>query len=121
MVEALIEELTAERLLDDQRYVTQFVRIHADRGHGPRRIRQELSEAGLPGELIAAALETGPDFHAIARQVRARRFGPEVPQDWQERARQGRFLQYRGFSPDHIASALGGSGVDDDFPHDEGP
>jgi SOS response regulatory protein OraA/RecX len=24
-----------------------------------------------------------------------------------------RFLQYRGFSKDHIASALGGSGADD--------
>jgi regulatory protein len=41
-----------------------------------------------------------------------RRFGAEVPQDWPERARQSRFLQYRGFSNDHIASALDGSGAD---------
>jgi SOS response regulatory protein OraA/RecX len=40
-----------------------------------------------------------------------------VPKDWPGKARQMRFLQYRGFSKDHIASALGGSGADDpEFP-----
>jgi regulatory protein len=41
--------------------------------------------------------------------VRRRRFGPEVPADWKEKGRQSKFLQYRGFSSDHIRFALGGA------------
>jgi recombination protein RecA len=61
----------------------------------------------LPAELIAGALEAGPDFAALCRQVRTRRFGADLPAEWKERARQARFLQYRGFSSDHIRSAFG--------------
>jgi regulatory protein len=100
-------EFTEERLLDDARYVANFVAWHAGRGHGPARIRQDLAAAGLPGELIAAALEAGPDFAALCRQVRVRRFGADPPAEWKEKARQARFLQYRGFSSDHIRSAFG--------------
>jgi regulatory protein len=102
-----ILELVEERLLDDQRYVTNFVAWHSGRGHGPARIRQDLAATGLSGELVSAALEAGPDFAALCRQVRTRRFGAELPAEWKEKARQARFLQYRGFSSDHIRSAFG--------------
>ena len=108
----LIQELREERLLDDLRYATSYVRNHAGRGQGPRRIRMGLKEAQLPDALITEALESAPDFHAIARSLRVRRFGAELPADWPERARQSRFLQYRGFSNDHIASALASAGDD---------
>ena len=42
-----------------------------------------------------------------AREARIRRFGPEVPLERAQKVRQARFLQYRGFSSDHIRSALG--------------
>lgn len=102
-----ILELTEERLLDDARYVTNFVAWHAGRGQGPARIRQDLAAAGVSGELLAEALQAGPDFAALCRDVRKRRFGVELPAEWKERARQSRFLQYRGFSSDHIRSAFG--------------
>jgi len=103
----VILELTEERLLDDLRYVTNFVAWHAGRGQGPARIRQDLAAAGLPSERIAEALDAGPDFAALCRQVRTRRFGAVLPAEWKEKARQARFLQYRGFSSDHIRSAFG--------------
>ena len=106
-VEAAVAELVEERLLDDTRFVDNAVRAQAGRGHGPARIRQELSAAGIPGELIDQALATGPDFVALCRQVRARRFGAEPPASWAEKGRQARFLQYRGFSSDHIRLAMG--------------
>ena len=34
-------------------------------------------------------------------------FGDEPPAEWKERARQARFLQYRGFSADQVRAALG--------------
>jgi regulatory protein len=121
LVSALVQELIEERLLDDARFAATFVRQHAERGHGPRRIRQELSATGLGEVEIEEALAAAPDFHAICARVRERRFGPEAPRDWQERARQSRFLQYRGWSNDHIAFARGSSGADppDDPPPDD--
>jgi regulatory protein len=77
-------------------------------------VRHALNEAGLPPETVAAALDTAPDWMLLAADVRRRKFGAHVPEDWPGRARQMRFLQYRGFSKDHIASALGSSGADPD-------
>jgi regulatory protein len=106
-VQEAVGELADRRLLDDGRYAGNFVAMHARRGHGPVRIRRDLQSIGLPGELIDEALRSGPDFHDLCRDVRRRRFGADVPAEWKEKARQARFLQYRGFSSDHIRSALG--------------
>ncbi len=107
LVAAALAELAAERAIDDARYARHFVAHHADRGQGPARITADLAARGVRRELIDAALEEGPDWSALARQVRVRRFGRDPPGSWAERARQARFLQYRGFSSDHIRSALG--------------
>ena len=72
----------------------------------------DLKALGLPSDLIEDALAAGPDFPALAAAARSRKFGSQVPKDFREKARQARFLQYRGFSKDHIASALGSSGAD---------
>ncbi|MBS0364406.1 MAG: regulatory protein RecX [Proteobacteria bacterium] len=105
--EAAVDELLQEGALDDVRYAHSQVASRAGRGQGPMRIAAELRQAGLAQELIDAALAAGPDWQALARRVRSGRFGPAAPADWGEKARQARFLQYRGFSSDHIRSATG--------------
>jgi regulatory protein len=105
--QAAVAALQEERLLDDGRFLDHFVRAHAGRGQGPARIRQELTQLGFPAADIQAALEAGPDFTALCREVRARKFGARPPASWAERGRQGRFLQYRGFSSDDIRLATG--------------
>jgi regulatory protein len=106
IVETTIRELVEQRALDDTRYSTNYVSYHAARGEGPVRIEADLSALGVPGELITAALASGPDWQVLARQVRLQRFGPGEPAEGAEKARQARFLQYRGFSSDHIRSAI---------------
>jgi regulatory protein len=107
VVQDLIERLRARRLLNDERYAGHFVQYHSARGQGPVRIRRDLEAVGVDPTLIDVALETVPDWAALAREVRRRRFGVEPPQLWREKGRQARFLQYRGFSNDHIRTALG--------------
>jgi regulatory protein len=104
---AAIQGLSEERFLDDIRYAGNYVSYHAARGEGPLRIGHDLKSCGLPDDLIAAALTQGPDWRLLAREVRIRRFGAEEPSSFAQKARQARFLQYRGFSSDHIRSALG--------------
>jgi regulatory protein len=107
-----VESLAGERLVDDARYAESFVRSHVARGQGPRRIRQAIAPARLDPGLVETALAQAVDWAALAREVRQRKFGAQPPEDWAERSRQARFLQYRGFSNDHIRSALGGSEAD---------
>ena len=111
-IEPALADLESGRVIDDKRYGDNVLAARARRGQGPARIRNELRRAGLDPEVVQTTMdrakEDGPDFLAMARATRARKFGMEIPQDRKERARQARFLQYRGFSTDHIRAALDG-------------
>jgi regulatory protein len=107
-VDAVVDRLAAERLQDEVRFTEQFVARQAGRGHGPARIRMELRERGVPDTETEAALEaSGVDWASLARTQRQRRFPGPPPREFRERAKQARFLQYRGFSADQIRAALG--------------
>jgi regulatory protein len=109
-VERVLDKLTDKKLLSDERFATSFVAHHGRRGQGPVRIRAELRQQGASDEVIEAAIARSDlDWTAIAAQVRARKFGHEPPESRLERAKQARFLQYRGFSADQIRAALSGS------------
>ena len=103
----VIAELAARGVLDDRRFAENYVSWHAGRGQGPIRIAADLRRHGLPEGLVDAALLSGPDWPALARRARTARFGGKPPASWADRARQARFLQYRGFSSDHIRAATG--------------
>lgn len=106
-VEESVAELTAAKALDDARYAGNYVSYHGGRGEGPLRIAAQLRRLGVAEGLIEAALAEGPDWPVLARRVRQNRFGAKPPSNWPEKARQARFLQYRGFSADHIRAATG--------------
>jgi regulatory protein len=111
-IAAAISWLSQTHTVDDSRYGQNFAVYRARRGQGPARIRHELRRSGLKDDQIEQAVKTGdevPDFVARAREARQRKFGPEIPKDWKERAKQARFLQYRGFSTDHIRAVLEGA------------
>jgi regulatory protein len=115
VAEEAVAELSARGAVDDARFAANFVAYHAGRGQGPLRIRQEL-KARVPDDQIEQALEAYPDWPALVRRVRSGKFGAAVPADWQSKARQARFLQYRGFSADHIRLALGSDFDESELP-----
>ena len=107
VVEATLDELEGSGALAAARFTESFVRQRAARGHGPVRIRLELEERGVASVHSADSLSSADyDWHALARATRAKRFGAELPKNFKERARQARFLQYRGFDAAQIDSAL---------------
>ncbi len=112
-IEPVLIDLEETRKLDDQRYGANVVATRSRRAYGPARIRNELRRKGVAAEAIETAMaggegEESPDYFRLAREARIRKFGPELPTDRKEKARQARFLQYRGFSTDHIRAALDG-------------
>lgn len=104
----VLQELAASRLLDDERFVEHFVSYHASRGQGPIRIALELRQRWVAAESIDRHLDAVSDWSERARSARRKKFGAAVPKDFKSRARQARFLEYRGFSAEHIRAALEG-------------
>jgi regulatory protein len=109
-LEAVLDRLQQENLLSDARYATQRVAARGRR-YGDARLRQELRHNGVSDDDILAALPEAGDEVERCRSVWVRKFG-QPPQSPEERAKQMRFLQYRGFSADAIRRTL--RGVDEE-------
>jgi regulatory protein len=107
VVGPVLDELEQSGALADARFTDVFVRSRVAKGQGPQRIRSELAQRGI-GDADADAVLRGSevDWLETIRAVRRKRFGPELPHDYAERARQARFLQYRGFDSAQIRAAL---------------
>jgi regulatory protein len=113
-VDPVIEKLAGKRLVSDDRYISSFVHAHTRRGQGPARIRAELRQRGIDATRVEEEFERAAvDWVALALQVRRRKFGAAPPKSLMERAKQSRFLQYRGFEADQIRAALGVDPDDD--------
>ncbi|MGH8492262.1 MAG: regulatory protein RecX [Moraxellaceae bacterium] len=107
VVDSLLDALVQRRLQSDERFAEIYIRSRAERGYGPRVIEAELRAKGLAAELQEQALAaSGYDWLEQAQLVRQKRFGRVLPAEMRERARQMRFLQYRGFSGSHVSQAL---------------
>ena len=106
-LEAVLDRLIADDLLSDERFAEALVRSKLHKGQGPRRIAQELHKRGVGAELAAFALEEcGADWYELAVTVANKKYGLEPAVEIKEKARRSRFLQYRGFSAEHIGHAL---------------
>ena len=107
VVEDEIARLGEEGLQSDTRFAEAFVQSRINQGKGPVRIRADLAGRGIRDGVIEGAIEAaGCDWYELAEHERVKKFGSEVPNDFKEKARQMRFLQYRGFEQDHIQSAF---------------
>jgi regulatory protein len=104
-VEAVLDELEKRNWLSDERAAAQIV--HSKRGRfGARRIAQELRRKGIAEEMISETLPQLADTElSAAREVWQTKFGTP-PEDKNEKAKQVRFLQSRGFALDVIFRVL---------------
>jgi regulatory protein len=106
-------DLVTQDYLSDERLAEAVARSRRRRGYGPMRIRKDLEQKGLADETIARWIGGAPeDWRADAERVRRRKFGDGKPQNIEERARQIRFLQQRGFTYEQIRQALNAPAAD---------
>lgn len=93
--------------LDDLRYAKSQIRQHVYKGHGERRIRQELQQKRVADSVVESALVEEPqDWFELAKQAAQKKFKGNRAKDQKEYAKQVRFLQYRGYSFEQISYAL---------------
>ena len=107
IVESALDRLESTGALAAERFTDSFVRARVAKGQGPVRIRAELAQRGIGADAAADLLRDPElDWIELARSVRAKRFGAEPPRDYAERAKQARFLEYRGFDSAVVRAAL---------------
>jgi regulatory protein len=106
-IDPLLERLDAEGLQSDARCAEALARSCVRRGKGPLRIRAELRAHGVDDAVADSTLAILEEPWAeLAQAARTKRFGTTLPRTREERARQARFLEQRGFASDHIRAAL---------------
>lgn len=107
LVEEIIAGLQNEGLVSDERFAESFMRSRINKGYGPTRIIHELRQRGVSGQIIAVTvIEDDPEWYELASKVREKRFGKVLPQTMADKARQQRFLQYRGFGQQYLKYAF---------------
>jgi regulatory protein len=110
-LDAVLDDLVRRGQLSEERYAES--RANAlSRKFGAARIAQELRSKGLDKGLAeSASAEARSTEVERARAVWVRKFR-KPPESREERAKQMRFLQSRGFSFDAIRAVIRGAGED---------
>jgi regulatory protein len=106
-IHLLMTELKQVGLLNEQRFTEHFIHWRRAKGVGPLRIVKELEDRGVPHETIAEQLQiTDNEWFSDAHTVWRKQFKGHMPAEYKQRAKQMRFLQYRGFTKEQIMSVF---------------
>jgi len=104
----VISFLLENNWLSDQRFCEVFVRSKVNRGQGLTRIRFELKEKGISGEMLDAVLTQQPIcWQDICNQVVERKVSiSSLKNNIKARQKLERFLRYRGFSGEQVRISI---------------
>ena len=104
---SVVERLTEDGLQNDSRFIESFIRSRIKQGKGQLKITQELEQKNLPSQSIYSALDNlDMNWLELAHEVRIKKFGNNLPDDFIKKAKQIRFLQSRGFENEIIRKIL---------------
>ena len=104
---SVVERLSEDGLQNDSRFIESFIRSRIKQGKGQLKITQELEQKNLPSQSIFSALDNlDMNWSELAHEVRIKKFGNNLPDDFNKKAKQIRFLQSRGFENEIIRKIL---------------
>ncbi|AMW78977.1 RecX family transcriptional regulator [Acinetobacter sp. TGL-Y2] len=101
----LVDELSRENYQSDQRVAEMTVRSQIRKGKGPNRIKLALNAKSIDKALAKNDMDE-IDWYEQAYMLKVKKYGTEVTIDAKMKAKQIRFLQYRGFEMDAIMKAI---------------
>lgn len=104
-VDALLAELSERNYQSDERMSGVLLRESLRKGQGKRRLQHTLKKHNISADMLEEEL-ADVDWLVEAVRLRCKRFGEELPIDQKQKARQLRFLQYRGFGADVCYKAI---------------
>lgn len=102
-IKQAISELQQGGWLSDERFADAYIRMRQQKGFGPIRIAIELNERGVKESIVAACLdESDASWQQLLQQQYLKKYKNKPVEDYNDRAKRIRFLQYRGFPLDVI-------------------
>ena len=101
----LVDELSKENYQSDQRVAEIMLSSQKRKGKGPNQIKMKLKNKKIDTALIAEELKE-TDWIKQAYELKVKKYGTEVTKDPKIKAKQIRFLMYRGFEMDAIMKAI---------------
>ena len=96
-----IDLLIEQKYQSDERFTEAFILMRYNQGKGPVLISSELRKRGIENFDLSIV-----DWFELVKEVRKKKFGHNLPLDYQTQAKQKRFLASRGFSFDEINKAF---------------
>jgi regulatory protein len=93
--------LIEQNYQSDERFSEAFILMRHNQGKGPLKIVSELKQRGINKFNLDVF-----DWFKLAKEVRNKKFGDTPAQDFNDQAKQKRFLQSRGFGFDEINEAF---------------
>jgi len=106
-IEHSVERLQQDGLLSDERYAESYIHMRRGKGYGPLRIALELQQRGVAESDYGHFLYAGDmDWRSVLKAIYDKKFGNRACDDYQEKAKRIRYLQYRGFPLDNIHELL---------------
>jgi len=96
-----INLLIEQNYQSDTRFSEAFILMRYNQGKGPVIISSELKKRGIESFDLSIF-----DWFNLAKEVRDKKFGKNLPSDYKTQAKQKRFLKSRGFSFDEINKAF---------------
>jgi regulatory protein len=106
-IEQAIVELITGGWLSDERFTEAYIRMRQLKGFGPIRIAIELNERGVKESIVAQYLHA-QDVHWFdsLQQQYKKKYKNKAVEDYNDKAKRIRFLQYRGFTLDAICKVV---------------
>ncbi|MCW8193247.1 regulatory protein RecX [Proteobacteria bacterium 005FR1] len=102
LIETVIQNLADEALQSDDRFAESFVSVRKGKGQGPIRIATELKMRGVDESIVSRYLDSDDqDWAELAKTACLRKYRA-IAEGAAEKAKQMRFLQYRGFTSEQI-------------------
>ena len=101
----LVDELARENYQSDQRVAEIMLSSQKRKGKGPNRIKLALKSKKIDASLIQEELKE-TDWNEQAYQLKVKKYGAKVEKEPKLKAKQIRFLMYRGFEMDAIIKAI---------------
>ena len=100
-IEHSIDLLIEQKYQSDERFSEAFTLMRYNQGKGPVIISSELKKRGIESFDLSIF-----DWFELAKKVREKKFGQNLPLDYKTKAKQKRFLKSRGFDFDQINKAF---------------
>lgn len=100
-IEQTLGLLIEQNYQSDERFTVDFIQMRFNQGKGPIKIAVDLRQRGINSFDLSMH-----DFYVLAQQIRVRKFGKQIPDDYKQQAKQKRFLQSRGFDFEQINQAF---------------